>query len=125
MEPRSNNVHQSTLPHLHAWRHLPWIVQHQILRELANDYNRHLPQHKRHRAAYAAVCLEWQAFFEASTANFGKLVLQESALDEFGRIIQRRHYKMPYLRHIWLRVVLQKYGCDHCQDPETEAEITR
>lgn len=128
MELRSGSVHQSSARTPSApvsWDGLPSIVQQQILRELANDYDRDLAQDKIHRAAYAAVCLEWQGLFEASAANFGKLVLHPSALDGFQRIIRRRHNKMPYIRHIWLRIELQEYTCKNCENPETGKEIVR
>lgn len=91
----SDSVHQSDAGKSSrvapvAWHGLPLTVQQQILKELSNDYNRDLAEDKKHRAAYAAVCLEWQEFFEASGANFGKLVLHPSALDAFQKIIQRR-----------------------------------
>lgn len=72
------------------WHGLPLTVQQRILRESSNDYNRDLAEDRNHLAACAAVCLEWQEFFEASGANFGKLVLHPSALDAFQNIIQRR-----------------------------------
>lgn len=136
------------------WHGLPLTVQQQILRELSNDYNRDLAEDKRHRAAYAAVCLGWQEYFEASNANFGKLVLHPSALDAFENIIHRRgktrtgnmggdHSRqrkkrkvvmeeipqarghMLYIRHIWLRVELQEYSCKDCKTPETGKETVR
>lgn len=126
------------------WHGLPLTVQQQILRELNNDYDRNRVKDKTHRAAYAAVCLEWQEYFEGSSANFGKLVLHPSALDEFQKIIQRRQKHrigdsrrdrgrprkrcrlavredlpveghMLYIRHIWLRVELQEYDCNNCK----------
>lgn len=136
------------------WYNLPLTVQLQILRELSNDYNRDLAEDKKHRAAYAAVSLEWQGFFEASHANFGKLVLHQTALDAFQKITQRRQKNRPgnaagdcdrprkrrktaaegtppakghtlHIRHIWLRVELQEYGCKNCKTPETGKEKVR
>lgn len=129
------------------WHWLPTIVQRQILTELSNDYDRDLAKDKKHRAAYAAVCLEWQEFFEASGANFGKLVLHPSALDEFQKIIQRRQKtgegnlvrprkkakvaaaetlpvkrQMLHIRHIWLRIELNEYTCKNCKEGESGKE---
>lgn len=155
----SGSIHQSDAGKFSqvapiAWHGLPLTVQQQVLRELSNDYNRDLAEDKKHRAAYAAVCLEWQEFFEASGANFGKLVLHPSALDAFQKIIQRRQKNrtgntggdrvrprqrpkvaaeetltakrhMLYIRHIWLRIELQEYSCKNCKKPEKGKEMAR
>lgn len=136
------------------WHGLPLTVQQQILRELSTDYDHNRAKDKKHRAGYAAVCLEWQEYFEASNANFGKLVLHPSALEEFQQIIQRRQKNRPrnskgdrarsrkrrkfaasedlpskghrlYIRHIWLRVELQEYNCKNCKKSESGKERVR
>lgn len=137
-----------------VWHGLPLIVQQQILRELSNNYNRDLAEDRKHRASYAAVCLEWQELFEASSANFGKLVLHQSALDAFQKIIQRRQKNraghtegerdnpkkrrkveaeeslsakghMLHIKHIWLRIELQEYSCKNCKESEAGIEKVR
>lgn len=113
---------------LRPWAHIPLLVQDQILKELANDYNRESKEDKRNRAAYAAVCPEWQEYFEA--LNFKRLVLHPAALDEFQTLLQRRQaplsrLPMPRIRHLWLRIELPKYDCDSCSRPESPQEMTR
>lgn len=119
------------------WQRLPEIVQEAIMRELAEDYNRHSVGDKRCRAAYAAVGLQWQKFFEK--LNFNKLVLRPSDLEDFGKIVKRRIqsrnrrtaadatlslYCMPRVRHIWLCVKLLPYKCNRCNFPEEPKEET-
>lgn len=136
---------QVTNPPLY-WERIPSIVQEGILRELAEDYNRHSLEDKRHRAAYAAVSLQWQIFFER--LNFHKLVLHPSALKDFETIIKRRlHYKnsgkkgcqrqrtaakaflpvsrMPQIHHIWLCIELLPYNCNKCKLPEDTREVVQ
>lgn len=119
------------------WQRLPIIVQEAIMGELAEDYNRHSSEDKRCRAAYAAVDLQWQKFFEK--LNFNKLVLRSSDLEDFGKIVKRRLqsrnrrtaadatlslYCMPRVRHIWLCVKLLPYKCNRCNFPEEPKEET-
>lgn len=105
------------------WQRLPEIVQKAIMRELAEDYNRHSLEDKRYRAAYAAVDLQWQKFFEK--LNFNKFVLRSSDLQDFGKIVKRRLQSrkgMPRVRHIWLCVELRPYKCSSCKFPEEPKE---
>lgn len=149
-----DSIHQSSLPNFKAkasWKELPDIVQCLILTELANGYNRDLAEDKMHRAAYAAVSLEWQEFFE--DINFGKLVLHPTVLGDLEKTIQRRQinepvknrvrgrsnkrqkltaeiplparYRMPRIKHIWLRIELQEYTCQMCKVPESGKETVR
>lgn len=120
------------------WQRLPIIVQEAIMGELAEDYNRHSSKDKRCRAAFAAVGLQWQKFFEK--LNFNKLVLRSSDLKDFGKIVKRRLqsrkrktaadatlslYCMPRVRHIWLCVELLPYECRGCKFPEEPKEEIR
>ncbi|UKZ75970.1 hypothetical protein TrVFT333_003666 [Trichoderma virens FT-333] len=70
-------------------------------------------------ARYAAVCREWQVFFE--TRTFRRLVLDHDSLDEFNAIVRRDDTRLGYIRKLWLRVQLSKYECPHCDEPEDEA----
>ncbi|KAL1880123.1 hypothetical protein Daus18300_001486 [Diaporthe australafricana] len=135
----------SLAPSIH-WGQLPDIVQQAVLSELAEDYNRHSAEDRKRRAAYAAVCQQWQELFEK--LNFSKLVLLPSALKEFGNIVKRRSQNMnggdegrqrqktaakdsPYLsrvpriQHIWLRIELLAYDCTKCKSPEEPREAIR
>ncbi|KAI1121814.1 hypothetical protein F5Y10DRAFT_255466 [Nemania abortiva] len=67
---------------------------------------------------YAAVSKEWQAFFEKQ--HFGRLVLHQSHIREFDRIV--RHQRRRMVRHIWLRIQLAEYDCDRCYKRENDAE---
>jgi hypothetical protein len=160
MEPdstrASGNIHQSSTaqfpPEATAdWATLPLIVQDLILEELADKYKCDSPEDRKNRAAYAAVCSEWQGFFESR--SFGKLVLHPSSLGAFEKIVQRRQSnnpvkkgdrtswrrrqkpvgkasppagsRMPRIKHIWLRVELQQYDCRNCRAPEDSVETVR
>lgn len=126
------------------WERLPSIVQQAVLGELAKDYNRHSLERKRRRAAYAAVSLQWQEFFEK--LNFNKLALCLSDLGSFEEIINRRSNsgrdenqgwqrqriavealptlsRMPRIQHIWFRIELLSYDCRRCKIPERAKEV--
>jgi hypothetical protein len=128
------------------WKNIPSIVQEGILKDLAEDYNRHSLEDRRRRAAYAAVSLQWQTFFER--LNFNKLALRPSALKDFETIVKRRlNYKnsgkkghqsqrkatnaspsvsrMPRIHHIWLHIELLPYNCTNCKLPEDSREVVR
>ncbi|RYO96980.1 hypothetical protein DL764_007381 [Monosporascus ibericus] len=66
-------------------------------------------------ARYAAVCKEWQAFFEKIL--YRRLVLKQTCLDEFDKVVRRRK---GLVQHIWLRIELGTYSCPACmgfEDP--------
>lgn len=137
---------KSSLAAVIHWERLPSIVQQAVLMELSKDYNRHSLEDKRCRAAYAAVNLQWQEFFEK--LHFNKLVLRNSDLRSFGKIVTRRSHRrkretggwqkqritaeasptlcrMPQIRHIWLRIGLLAYDCRRCKLPEEPKEAVR
>ncbi|ROW02405.1 hypothetical protein VMCG_06077 [Cytospora schulzeri] len=149
----SGSIRQSSAPKtppkaMIYWANLPLIVRDLILEELADKHDRDSPEDRKNRAAYAAVSLEWQEFFE--NRSFGKLVLHPMALDSFKGIIKRRQRKgpvtrghhvgsrprqnfackapppagsrMPRIKHIWLRIELQEYDCKICRAPEDLTE---
>ncbi|KAH8677671.1 hypothetical protein BX600DRAFT_431002 [Xylariales sp. PMI_506] len=68
-------------------------------------------QTKAHFAKYAAVCKEWQAFFEPRLYNY--LAITQSCFDMFSEFVHRQRY---LLKHIWLRIELGTYACPSCKD---------
>lgn len=128
------------------WCKLPSLVQDIILGELAGDCDGGSTQGGEARAAYAAVCSDWQAFFEK--ISFRKLVLHDGDLDYFEEIVKRRvksektvrrkirgqqaaavlastKSRMPRIQHIWLRAELLNYDCWYCKVPQTPKEVVR
>lgn len=128
------------------WCRFPLLVQDIILGELAGDCDGGPTQGGRDRAAYAAVCSDWQAFFEK--ISFRKLVLHDGDLDYFEEIVKRRvksektvrrrsrgqqaaevlastKSRMPRIQHIWLRAELLNYDCWNCKIPQTPKEVVR
>ncbi|TFB05939.1 hypothetical protein CCMA1212_001365 [Trichoderma ghanense] len=92
-----------TKPDSLSWACLPAEIRGLILQAIAR-------QKHPGWASLASVCREWQSVFEH--ANFDKLKLRVSRLDDFSRIAspQRRHM----IRHICLDVELPRYTCDDC-----------
>ncbi|KAI7775692.1 hypothetical protein LA080_006475 [Diaporthe eres] len=129
------------------WCKIPSLVQDIILGELAGDCDGGSTQGGEARAAYAAVCSDWQAFFEK--ISFRKLVLHDGDLDYFEEIVKRRvksektvrrqirgrqqatavlastKSRMPRIQHIWLRAELLNYDCWYCKVPQTPKEVVR
>ncbi|EHK26485.1 uncharacterized protein TRIVIDRAFT_63786 [Trichoderma virens Gv29-8] len=68
---------------------------------------------------YAAVSKEWQLYFE--TFNFRRLILGQSCIQEFSRIV--RQHRRGMVKHVWLRVKLARYLCPACEWPEKPLEI--
>lgn len=89
---------KSTLSTSMHWERLPSLVQVAVLKELADDRNRHSLEDRRRRASYAAVSLQWQEFFEK--LDFNKLVLSQPALKDFRKIVQRRSPIIQSLRRL-------------------------
>ena len=67
-------------------------------------------------ARFAAVCQEWQVFFEACT--FRRLVVDPDSVDEFDAVMKRDDTRLGYIRKLWLRVQLPKYDCPDCDKAE-------
>lgn len=53
---------------------------------------------------YALVCKSWQKIFEK--ANFSRLTIDD---EDFVRLAKIPKRCWPYVRHIWLRILLEKY----------------
>lgn len=77
------------------------------------------PWRKHNQSAYAAVCREWQYFFER--INFQCLTIHQSDLLELGRIVQGQ--RRMFVQWIWLRLELPEYDCECCSKQESSKEI--
>ncbi|OCK87716.1 uncharacterized protein K441DRAFT_648073 [Cenococcum geophilum 1.58] len=77
------------------------------------------PWRKHNQSAYAAVCREWQYFFERT--NFQRLTIHQSDLLELGRIVQGQ--RRMFVKWIWLRLELPEYDCKCCNKQESSKEI--
>ncbi|KAK3681470.1 hypothetical protein B0T22DRAFT_523732 [Podospora appendiculata] len=71
--------------------------------------------------AFASVCREWQAFFEAK--HFARLTLFPEDLRVFRDIVQGLRRKL--VKHVWLRIRLLPYGCvdGECRYPASIATL--
>ncbi|KAL7953493.1 hypothetical protein V8C34DRAFT_318125 [Trichoderma compactum] len=85
------------------WKDLPPELKHQVFEVILSTWP------KASTAMYAAVCREWQHFFEKRT--FRKLVLNYSCLDDFRQIARGRE---GIIKHIWLRIQPPKWECFLC-----------
>lgn len=68
----------------------------------------------------ASVCKGWQEFFEK--INFRQIVLSSRDVESLHEVFGRRKDLFPLVQHIWFRVEVRQYGCDHCSDPQSFAE---
>ncbi|POR32569.1 Uncharacterized protein TPAR_07226 [Tolypocladium paradoxum] len=104
------------------WQVLPWEIQHIILEEVARGFNRKTEPYA--RAGYATVCKAWQPFFEE--LNFERLIVDSERLFDLEKIVQgKNRQRIEDIRHLWLRVKLEEYGCDACQSVEDDTTITK
>ena len=81
------------------------------------------PTRDRRFAQYASVCREWQYFFEPIT--FQRIVLGSDEVEDFGKTIAARAYRLGYIRHLWLRIKFTKYTCKSCLKAENGLAISR
>ncbi|KAL7932207.1 hypothetical protein V8C35DRAFT_96961 [Trichoderma chlorosporum] len=96
-----------------TWQSLPIEIRSMVLKLLQSHSDGGTT------SSYAAVSKEWQLYFE--TFNFRRLVLGQSCIPEFGRIV--RQHRRRILKHVWLRVELAQYLCPACDWPERPFEI--
>ncbi|KAM6482039.1 hypothetical protein HDV62DRAFT_57988 [Trichoderma sp. SZMC 28011] len=96
-----------------TWYSLPVEIQTMILKLLQSHSDSATTSN------YAAVSKEWQLYFERF--NFRRLILHQSCIPEFGRVI--RHHRRGMVKHVWLRVELAPYVCPACEWPERPFEI--
>jgi hypothetical protein len=103
-----------------SWASLPAELRLMVLSHLIDDDT---------KAPYtnsllATVCREWQWFFEKR--NFRELVLSQRHLNDFDRLLKRKHsYRLAYVKKLRFKVLLDKYDCDSCQTGEDEPTIRR
>ena len=69
-------------------------------------------------ASLASVCKEWQ--FVLAKANFCRLKLRPSCLDDFERLIVRQRH---LVRHIQLEIDLPRYSCRDCNRYASNREM--
>ncbi|KAH8819763.1 hypothetical protein F5884DRAFT_849067 [Xylogone sp. PMI_703] len=89
-----------------SWEFLPLDVRLVILEAISCNVD---------TAAYAAVCREWQVFFEKK--HFERIILSQRRIKTFTQIVQGAKRKL--VKHIWLRLELKTYRCPQCMEPES------
>ena len=82
-------------------------------KQLTSSWRQH------NQSTYAAVCREWQYFFERT--NFQHLTIHQSDLLKLGRIVQGQ--RRMFVKWIWLRLELPEYDCERCNKQESSEEI--
>jgi hypothetical protein len=85
-----------------TWRYLPWDIRFLILKDIRTEKNPGW-------ASLASVCKEWQHIIAPENLRFIELDAH-SVLGFADRIVQQR----SFVRHIWLNVQLERYGCERC-----------
>ncbi|KAI8626437.1 hypothetical protein F5Y19DRAFT_478553 [Xylariaceae sp. FL1651] len=86
------------------WSSLPPEVRLMIL-EIVVTHSRKYHQ----QSACAAVCREWQYFFEKHI--FHRIILHQSDIHEFSQLfLPQQQRRWQVLKHIWLRIELPRYG---------------
>lgn len=111
----------SSVPRATPWASLPVEVRQMIFSLVSSPISeeRYRGLRSSKMARFATVCREWQVFFE--TCIFRRLVLGPNTLDNFDTIIRRNDTRLGYIRKLWLRIQLPKYGCLDCDQAEDEA----
>jgi hypothetical protein len=112
----------SSAPNVIPWTSMPIEVRRMILSHLGIPNLGRRPSGSGPKVArFAAVCREWQDYFEPRL--FRRLVLDPESLDRFDSIIKRRDVRLGNIRKLWLRIKLSKYKCpqcDHAEDVTTQ-----
>lgn len=99
-----------------GWHSLPAELRSHILRYAIKAAQQKPKSHS--LSALAVVCHEWQDLVEA--VNFASLKLVSGDLSDFDSLFKDR--RRAWLRHIWLKVELPKYGRKKNLVPETDEE---
>lgn len=99
--------------HPEGWGCLPYEIHRKILHFLAHDELR-----SKLMAEYAVVCKSWQA--EIEEVNFRTLAIKQLDIHDMEQIVTGR--RRAYLKHLWLRVELDKYSTKLRLVPENEVE---
>ncbi|GFP59993.1 peroxisomal long-chain fatty acid import protein 2 [Trichoderma asperellum] len=81
------------------WSMLPEELRLQVLETLA-----HSSFEKHGLTNYALVCKSWKSIFEK--ANFRSLTIDQEDFEHLAKIPKRC---WPYVKHVWLRIELEKY----------------
>jgi hypothetical protein len=81
------------------WSMFPEELRLQVLETLAQGSSE-----KHGLTNYALVCKSWQSIFEK--ANFRSLIIDQEDFHRLSKIPKRC---WPYVKHIWLRILLEKY----------------
>ena len=106
------------------WSHLPPEIRLRILKLVAQDHEPKGNVGAASVAPYAAVCPEWQFFFEQITFNY--LILGNSTLEAFKKVVGgSKKIRLGYIRHLWLRIKLPKYSCPSCEKAESGLTISQ
>lgn len=98
-----------------SWNTLPPELRRMIadfLRESNRVWNSSKPPDSQLRL----VCREWQTLF--SHDNFRILVLDQTRLDDFEKLVSCNLPRRQYVKHIILRIKLPEYDCTVCQTSE-------
>lgn len=99
--------------HPQGWDCLPYEIHRKILHFLAHDQLR-----SKLMAEYAVVCKSWQA--EIEEVNFRNLTIKQTDIHSLEQIVTGR--RRAYLKHLWLKVELDKYSAKLRLVPENEVE---
>ena len=96
-----------------SWLRFPPELQLMILNYLVES-----AELESQASVYAAVCRQWQEFFEP--VLFKRLILHQSDIKKFGDIVQGE--RVAFVKWVWLRLELPAYGCNDCTKPGSSEE---
>lgn len=101
------------VPPARGWECLPFELHRKILQTLAYD-----ELESKLMAEYAVVCKSWQA--EIEEINFSNLAVKFEDIHQLEQIVAGHRH--AYLKHLWLKVELDKYPNKLRVTPENEME---
>ncbi|KAH8815922.1 hypothetical protein F5884DRAFT_852390 [Xylogone sp. PMI_703] len=105
------------------WSRLPRETRLEIFEAIVrnnSDTNKRLvTNNKSGLSRYAAVCKEWQVFFEKKI--YCHLTLEPSCLGEFGKFIHRQRC---LVEHIYFVVEIGTYPCSVCKSPKMDSGVS-
>lgn len=95
------------------WEGLPSDIQAIVLKAMTEKDTQSVPKTKTYPlTTYSLVCKDWQNIFEGGI--WRRLVLTQSSLPDFERIIRLSPHRKGHIRNIHLRIELQRYTCTTC-----------
>ncbi|ORY68316.1 uncharacterized protein BCR38DRAFT_455344 [Pseudomassariella vexata] len=100
------------------WSRLPHELRYMVFEYLSSDESINAGETSQRLSDYAAICKEWQKFFEKET--FRHLRLHQDDLENFERIVHSD--RRDLVNHLWLRLELRNYDCNQCNERESDAE---